>query len=388
MNDKNEIIEFEDLFKEEIKQRKEPPNPEDKKNYLMAIASYILVMFFLNAVLLVLFTMIPSAQKIYEKEELILENIVADTSGIALMDVTTFNMYKNEYVGYAKSLWVYEGYSIVYNSSNLYIDKLLIKRDESGIAFGINEEVLKSIFDGTIYQLNYWDTDETFEITRYQTDEQVLPTYFLTTDYKVIENTGTSLTTFYQSLYQFIIYAVLLGLLLRFLKNDLVYDFNKFKAIKNQWLVIIAVGYLYVLLGNYASNFVSSLLSNLLNTPISESVNQMTIVRMLNSNGVIFIILSAVIIGPIVEELVFRKSIFGLIKNQNVALVVSSIIFGAIHLTAETSITTALINGVSYFTMGAIFGYIYLKNDKNIMAPIAVHILVNLVSVVASILLF
>jgi hypothetical protein len=129
-------------------------------------------------------------------------------------------------------------------------------------------------------------------------------------------------------------------------------------------------------------------LSNAFSVPVSESINQITIVRMLNSDGVIFIVLSAVFIGPVVEELIFRKSIFGLIKNQNLALVLSALIFGAIHLTAEASIVTALINGISYFTMGAIFGYIYLKNNKNIMAPIVVHILVNLISVVASIILF
>lgn len=150
---------------------------------------------------------------------------------------------------------------------------------------------------------------------------------------------------------------------------------------------IIIIGYLYVLLGNYLSNFISNMLSNASSIPISESVNQMTIVRMLNSNGVIFIVLSAVIVGPIVEELIFRKSIFGLIKNQNIALIVSSLIFGAIHLTAEASIAEALINGICYFAMGIIFGYIYIKNEKNIIAPIAVHILVNLVSVVGSIFL-
>jgi membrane protease YdiL (CAAX protease family) len=129
-------------------------------------------------------------------------------------------------------------------------------------------------------------------------------------------------------------------------------------------------------------------LSNALSIPVSESVNQMTIVRMLNSNGVVFIVISAVIIGPIVEELVFRKAMFGLIKNNIIAIVVSSLIFGAIHLTAEASIAEALINGISYFAMGLVFGFIYIKNNRNIMAPIAVHILVNLISVIGSLLLF
>lgn len=388
MNDNNDIIEFEDLFKEDIKHRNEPPRPENKKNYLLAISSYILIMFFLNAILLAIVMQIPSAQKTFSKAEILLENIAADVSGVTLMDEASFTMYKDDYKGYVTSLGVYDGYHVVYNSSNTYIENLLLEKNEEQETTGINEELLLSIYDGSDSQLNFWDQDQTLKIVRYQTDDQLLPTFFLVSDYKVIDYTGTTLTAFYQSLYQFIIYAILLVVLYRLLKTELVYDFNQFKLIKNQWFVVIAVGYLYVLLGNIASNYISKFLSGLFKTPIAESINQMTIVRMLHSNGVIFIVLSAVIIGPIVEELIFRKSIFGLIKNPKVALLVSSVVFGAIHLTGEASITTALINGVSYFTMGAIFGYIYLKNNKNIMAPIAVHILVNLISVVASIFLF
>lgn len=388
MNENNEIIEFEDLFKEEIKERNEPPKPEDKKNYAYAIFSYLLVMFVLNALLLVAFSNIPGAVKEYTKDEIVLENIITDVSGVTLMETDTFDMYKEDYNGYADSLYIYQGYNIIYNTANTYIEDLLLVKDNNDTVVGFNEDIFLSIFADDENLINYWDTEKTLEITRYQTDDQVLPTYFLTDNVQIIDYMGSSLSPFYQSFYQFLLYAILLALLLRFLMHDLAYDFKRFKLIKNQWFVIIVMGYLYVLLGNYLSSVISELLSNAFSMPISESLNQISIVRMLNSDGVIFIVLSAVFIGPIVEELVFRKSIFGLINNQKIALVVSSVVFGAIHLTAEASLAAALINGVSYFTMGAIFGYIYLKNNKNIMAPIVVHILINLISVVASIILF
>ena len=85
--------------------------------------------------------------------------------------------------------------------------------------------------------------------------------------------------------------------------------------------------------------------------------------------------------GLVVEELIFRKAIFGLIKSNGMALFVSTFVFGIIHLVGEASIQEALVNGISYFVMGFIFGYIYIKNNRNIMIPIAVHILSNLVSV-------
>lgn len=397
MNDNNEIIEFEDLFKEEIKQRNEPPKPEDKKNYAYAILSYILVMFVLNALLLVAFQNIPGAVKNFTKDEMVLESLLGDVSGITVIDSDIYDLYKDEYDSYLSllgtiSTTTLDGtdiYLLLYNNSNPHIDKLLVTWDiDQSVSVGLNEDLYFAIYADAANILNYWDEAETLEITRYQTDEQVLPSFVITSDIEFIDYTGTSLDPFYASLYQLLIYVILILLLLKFLIKDLKYDFKRFKLIKNQWVVIIAVGYLYVLIGNYLSNFISQILSSALSIPISESVNQMSIVRMLNSNGLVFIVISAVFVGPIVEELIFRKSIFGLIKNPTIALIVSSLIFGAIHLTAETSLAVALINGVSYFTMGAIFGYIYLKNKKNIMAPIAVHIVVNLVSVVASIFLF
>jgi membrane protease YdiL (CAAX protease family) len=92
-------------------------------------------------------------------------------------------------------------------------------------------------------------------------------------------------------------------------------------------------------------------------------------------------VLSAVILGPIVEELIFRKAIFGLFKSDYAGLAVSTLAFGAIHLLSESSIASALVNGITYFIMGLIFGYIYIKNNRNLYAPLAVHIISNAVSV-------
>jgi membrane protease YdiL (CAAX protease family) len=388
MDNKKDIIEFEDLFKEEIEKRNEPPKPDNIMKYINTIITYTVIMFLLGGVIFLMIQGIPEANKTYTKDELILENIAADTSGVGLMTPIMFDTYDQNYSGYVDALYTYQGYEIIYNTSNPYIEDLLLVKDNQNNVIGINEQVFLSIYDGTENQINYWDQESTLEINRYQHNEQSLPDFLVTTDINMIENEATGITSFYSALYQFALYAILLASILVFMKNDIVYDFNQFKTVKNQWFVILATGYLYVILANYLSSFLSNLLSSSLNIPVSESVNQMTIVRMLNSNGVVFIVLSAVLIGPIVEELVFRKSIFGLIKNNTIAIAVSSIIFGAIHLTAEASIAEALINGISYFAMGLVFGYIYIKNNRNIIAPIAVHILVNLISVIGSILLF
>ncbi|PKK93747.1 MAG: hypothetical protein CVV61_03015, partial [Tenericutes bacterium HGW-Tenericutes-6] len=144
----------------------------------------------------------------------------------------------------------------------------------------------------------------------------------------------------------------------------------------------ILLGYVYIILGNVIANFISTQLARQFDITQGDSLNQQVIVEALRSNGIVLIFISAVIIGPVVEELIFRKAIFGLISNDKVALAVSTFIFGAIHLLGEASILEALVNGVAYFVMGFVFGYIYLKNNRNIMVPIIVHVLSNLISVI------
>ena len=77
------------------------------------------------------------------------------------------------------------------------------------------------------------------------------------------------------------------------------------------------------------------------------------------------------IIGPILEEIVFRKIIFGeLHKRWNFfySALISSIIFGAAHMEF-----THIIN---YTLMGFTFAFLYAKT-KRIIVPIIAHVMMN-----------
>ncbi len=100
--------------------------------------------------------------------------------------------------------------------------------------------------------------------------------------------------------------------------------------------------------------------------------NQDTVVEMFNSINKIVMFLFIVIIGPIVEEFVTRYSIGTLIKNDKVFIIVSGIIFGILH---GVGIATIL-----YILLGGAFAYFYVKSDKNIVVPIMLHVINNLVS--------
>lgn len=83
-----------------------------------------------------------------------------------------------------------------------------------------------------------------------------------------------------------------------------------------------------------------------------------------------FMIIPAVV-GPILEEVVFRKIIFGsLYKRTNfvIAALASSLIFGFAHLELKHLLV--------YTAMGFTFAFLYVKT-KRIIVPIVAHVTMN-----------
>ena len=103
-----------------------------------------------------------------------------------------------------------------------------------------------------------------------------------------------------------------------------------------------------------------------------ESVNTQSLV--LVAKEFPLFILSVAVFGPIMEEYIFRKVIFGTLYDRIGgvgAAVVSSLIFAFIHIDGHLLV---------YSSMGFVFSYLYYKT-KNITAPIIAHSLMNGIAV-------
>lgn len=90
----------------------------------------------------------------------------------------------------------------------------------------------------------------------------------------------------------------------------------------------------------------------------------------------IFIIIPT-IIAPILEEILFRKIIFGALYSRSnffIAAVISAVIFGLIH--GEP------VHMLVYTTMGLVFAALYVKT-KRIIVPIIAHMGMNSIAVIA-----
>ncbi len=83
------------------------------------------------------------------------------------------------------------------------------------------------------------------------------------------------------------------------------------------------------------------------------------------------------IFAPIVEEIVFRASFKNAIKQKSLFILVSSLIYGFLHIAFIGITTTTLIGALPFALCGLILSYIYLKYD-NLVLNILVSFLCNI----------
>jgi len=104
------------------------------------------------------------------------------------------------------------------------------------------------------------------------------------------------------------------------------------------------------------------------------SENTRRIVELIRLTPLLIIVTS--IIGPILEEVIFRKIIFGtLYKKYNffIAAVISSLLFAVVHMEFEHLLL--------YSAMGFTFAFLYVVT-KRILVPIFAHVAMNTLVVI------
>jgi membrane protease YdiL (CAAX protease family) len=124
--------------------------------------------------------------------------------------------------------------------------------------------------------------------------------------------------------------------------------------------------------GNIFGLIVTALLGGAMNMEISNPVNEL-----INSSDILLNILLISIIGPIFEEVIFRKFLIDrTIKyGARVSIILSAVIFGFFH---------GNLNQFFYaFLIGGFFAYVYIRTG-NILYSIALHIITNVMGSIVS----
>lgn len=147
-------------------------------------------------------------------------------------------------------------------------------------------------------------------------------------------------------------------------------------------VLIFNIIYLFVLIKKYRLHFSKSKnIIELLLLGVSFSLFCNMIILNINSSkdvvevNKIILIISSVIVGPFIEEILFRYILLGNLKKFNskiISIILGSLIFSLMH--------NGIINIVYTFLLGLILGVIYLKKGK-ITDSIIVHSAANFVSI-------
>ena len=217
-------------------------------------------------------------------------------------------------------------------------------------------------------------------------------------DYLIIDSLLTTLTYIFTLLF-------LMPFSIRILKSDFKIAFKKpFKILLFSFVFFLGFTVLNDLYYTYVEPNIINLFvklnildSNIVNSNVTSG-NQQSIESMLNlKTSAIIIIPSIVLIGPFIEELIFRKAIFRLLnfKNNLLNILISGLIFALIHvLSTIVTYLLLILNGSEgyyiqyiileliflwgYFLCGVLLGAIYTLTGQNITIVFIVHLLNNL----------
>ena len=191
----------------------------------------------------------------------------------------------------------------------------------------------------------------------------------------------------YEVLLELIVYVILLiGICI-----------PSFPLLKEDFKRINKKTFLFGLLG-LAAIIVSSIICSSLLTSLgvnNEAGNEQAITDMFSSsftNGLLLSLVT-VIMAPIIEELVFRKALFTILGNRTrLALVISSLIFGSMHIINPCieeiatgnfyTFSIEFIYLIIYSVMGLVLGLTYIKTERNVIGSIFTHMLNNFCSLI------
>lgn len=186
----------------------------------------------------------------------------------------------------------------------------------------------------------------------------------------------STLTEMILSLIANIILCIVIVLMYR---KELIKEWKKFKKnlsdnIDNSikyWLI----GLMAMMISNFIINFI-------LNG--GQATNEQGVQKMIESSPIIMLI-TAGIIGPINEELIFRKCFKNILNNKWSFILISGIVFGYLHVLGSDSLIQFLYI-IPYSSLGIAFATTYYKTNT-VFSSIFVHMLHNTLLTLISILI-
>jgi membrane protease YdiL (CAAX protease family) len=117
--------------------------------------------------------------------------------------------------------------------------------------------------------------------------------------------------------------------------------------------------------------------------PVQNSANQVNVQALVQHVPPWLIVPLLVIVGPFVEEYIFRHLLIGKLSrriNIWVCCVVSAALFAVLHIVGQETLTLQVL--MPYLAMGAVLVFVYVWAGRNVMFSYFVHASKNLLAVI------
>jgi len=369
--DKDIIIDYEEIFKDDESNKNDKKLPDQTNKSVLTIVLYV-VLFFLGLAQLVVYPFLTIKDSAY----LVLEQATLRNADNYLYDINEDDLieFNDEFNINESYIYIKDGVAYI-----TYYDEIINDR---------NNFVLKipDIISGNrIYFSDNIDPDieEDKVIINYANN---LSIEIENPNRDVIEN---QFTFSQQSILITVSYLIVAVALFIPNYNKIKFDYSLIQKHSKEkpFVTNMIQSALLLIAVSMGLGIITQLVGTIFKFS-SISANQESINMLMNSKYAILTLITVTFIGPLVEELVFRGAFFNLIKNPKIAIIVSSITFGLIHITTEIinlssgfdfiTIMQILVFSLQYIGMGAFLGYLYEKNNRNIVFIYGVHGLYNL----------
>ena len=194
--------------------------------------------------------------------------------------------------------------------------------------------------------------------------------YYADLPLKLIGIDINTLNYTFKVIYLIIFQVTVLGLIALIYKKELLKQFSEFKEKKHEYFKKY-FKFWFLLLG-------LMMLANFTIMMINEGgiANNEQGIRDLFSQSPLYVYISAVLIAPILEELIFRFSLRKIFKTDTLFIIMSGLIFGCAHVIGQTETLIDYLYIIPYSIPGFVFGYLLVKTN-NIFSSMSMHLFHN-----------
>ena len=183
-----------------------------------------------------------------------------------------------------------------------------------------------------------------------------------------------------------ILYNVLIATLFLFIyKEDIKENWIDFKRNYKKYFKENIKYWFFALAIMYAANAGIAIIKYSMTGTISTAENE-ELIRQTLAQAPIYTFVAAAVCAPIIEELTFRKSLRCIFSNDFLFIVISSFIFGGLHVLTGNIGLVDLLYLIPYCAPGVAFAVILVKT-KNIFSTISLHLLHNTILMTLQVIL-